>query len=251
MLLFASDIDNTLIYSHKHELNTEKIPCELYNGKNISFITKYTQEKLDYIYNNSLFIPVTTRSIEQYKRIRFNKWQPKYAITSNGGCLLINGEKSKEWSEFYLNYISDKVDILKNAVKILEDDKYRDFDVKWVDDLFIYTKSTNPEYTAASLSKYLKGSDVLVYSYSSKVYAVPANLNKGYALKKFIKDYKLNPSYIVTAGDSSFDIPLLEAGTYALFPETLNYSPVSKKYQKISQNQLFSDKVVENVIQLI
>ncbi len=251
MLLFASDIDNTLIYSHKKELNAEKIPCELYEGSNISFITKNTQEKLDYIYENSLFVPVTTRSIEQFKRITFSCWQPKYAITSNGGSLLIDGKPSRQWHDYFINTIQNAVFALNKAKELLENHEYRIYDIKLVDNLFIYTKSSKPEITVDMLQNSLQNEPVKVYTNFSKVYVVPESIDKGKALKKFINDYTVSIDNIVSAGDSFFDIPLLEAANYAIFPDELPYLHHSDKYIKIPQGELFSDKVVENVIKLI
>ena len=48
-----------------------------------------------------LFVPVTTRTIEQYKRISLlkNIIIPEYAIVSNGGNILINGETDSYWAK--------------------------------------------------------------------------------------------------------------------------------------------------------
>ena len=42
MKLLCTDLDNTLIYSYKHELGNEKRNVELYQGREISFITEKT-----------------------------------------------------------------------------------------------------------------------------------------------------------------------------------------------------------------
>lgn len=251
MLLFASDIDNTIIYSHKKDINTPKVPCELYEGSNISFITKNTQEKLDYIYSKCLFLPVTTRSIEQYKRIQFSHWQPKYAITSNGGNLLINGSPLKEWNDYFIETGKNARYALEKAETLLENHPYRILDIKLVDNLFVYTKSSQPEETIKMLKNNLQNEPVKVYTNFSKIYVVPENLNKGTALKKFINDFAPDINKVISAGDSIFDIPLLEAAAYAIFPEKLPYTHKSENYYKIAQEEIFSEKVVENVLKLI
>ena len=63
-MIFASDLDSTLIYSSRHckLINEEKlIPVDFYNNCNSSFITKSMQDKLDHINKSMHFIPVTTR----------------------------------------------------------------------------------------------------------------------------------------------------------------------------------------------
>lgn len=247
MLLFASDIDNTLIYSHKREnISSKKIPCELYNGENISFITEYTRNKLELVNKNALFIPVTTRSVEQYQRIKFGDFIPEYALTSNGGNLLINGQADKEWYESILKEISPAFYGLEKGEKYLKHHENRILDVKRVDGLFTYTKSDAPEKTVGSLKELLINEPVKVYNYHNKIYILPNNLDKGSALKKFVHKYMKNVNKVITAGDSVFDIPLLKAGNLAVFPKSLDFIP-DTKYLKFDDND-FSDKLLNEVI---
>ena len=46
MHIFCMDLDNTIIYSYKHDIGNEKINVEIYQDREISFITKKTQELL-------------------------------------------------------------------------------------------------------------------------------------------------------------------------------------------------------------
>lgn len=246
MLLFASDIDNTLIYSHKKENIGSKIPCELYNGENISFITEYTKENLEIVHNNALFVPVTTRSIEQYNRIKFGDFIPNYALTSNGGNLLIKGKVDNSWYSQTVALCQHAFDSLTKGEEFLEKDSNRTLEVKRVDGLFTYTKSAAPQETVSKLQKLLHNEPVNVHYYGNKVYILPDNLNKGSALKRFINEYLDNIDKIITAGDSVFDIPLLNAGDLAVFPSNLEFSP-SNNYLKINNNN-FSDELLKEVI---
>ena len=68
-MIFASDLDSTLIYSSRHctLINEEKLlPVDFYKNRTCSFITKSMQSTLEHINESMLFIPVTTRSREQY-----------------------------------------------------------------------------------------------------------------------------------------------------------------------------------------
>ena len=47
MVLFVSDLDNTLIYSYKREIGKKKICVELYEGKEISFMTENSYRLLN------------------------------------------------------------------------------------------------------------------------------------------------------------------------------------------------------------
>ena len=72
-MIFASDLDQTLIYSRKSfrahiEDNSIQL-IETLDGKEISFITYKTITLLIKLQLHSYFIPVTTRTIEQFQRI--------------------------------------------------------------------------------------------------------------------------------------------------------------------------------------
>lgn len=69
MYIFYSDLDNTLIYSYKHDIGSAKRCAEIYQGREISFMTETTGQLLTQIKDLALIVPVTTRTIEQYARI--------------------------------------------------------------------------------------------------------------------------------------------------------------------------------------
>ena len=70
MILFASDLDNTLIYSYKREIG-KKVLVETMGEKELSFMTENTWRLLKELPPHMMFVPVSTRSEEQYKRICF------------------------------------------------------------------------------------------------------------------------------------------------------------------------------------
>ena len=60
---------------------------EVYNGKEISFMTEKAIALLRELSEEMMFVPVTTRTVEQYNRVSLfrEEIRPTYAITSNGG----------------------------------------------------------------------------------------------------------------------------------------------------------------------
>ena len=110
-MIFASDLDQTLIYSKKHipDDSSDIINIEKKDDEEISYITLKSIGLLKYILNNIYFIPVTTRTIEQYKRISlFSEiLKPKYAITDNGAVILVDGEIDKEWESIIKQKMKD------------------------------------------------------------------------------------------------------------------------------------------------
>lgn len=92
--LIFSDLDGTLIFSASRKQPGD-IVCEYKDNREISCITKRQAELLPGL----AIVPVTTRSIEQYRRIRFPEgFSPEYALTDNGGTLLVNGVPDPDWA---------------------------------------------------------------------------------------------------------------------------------------------------------
>ena len=81
------DLDNTIIYSYKHDIGNEKINVEIYQGREISFITKKTQELLLMAKEKYMLIPTSTRTVGQYERIDLGIGAFPYALVCNGGIL--------------------------------------------------------------------------------------------------------------------------------------------------------------------
>ena len=71
MIYFCSDLDNTLIYSYRHDIGNEKVLVETKEGKELSYMTKVSYELLKQVSQKKELIPLTTRSLEQYSRIDF------------------------------------------------------------------------------------------------------------------------------------------------------------------------------------
>ncbi|MDE6056296.1 MAG: HAD family hydrolase, partial [Lachnospiraceae bacterium] len=72
MIIFHTDLDNTLIYSYKHNIGEKKRCVEIYQGREISFVTQETYRLLQMLSERKgqvLIVPTTTRTIEQYQRI--------------------------------------------------------------------------------------------------------------------------------------------------------------------------------------
>lgn len=219
MIVFYSDLDNTLIYSYRHEIGDDKICVEHYQDREMSFMTSRSYQLLEQIREQVLFVPTTTRTEEQYKRIRLGEQEPKYALVCNGGVLLVNGKREEEWYQESLRLIEDCREQLVRAVKILEQDEQVCFEIRMIQGLFVFTKSNDPEETAKKLTVVLEKSKVDIFKNGKKVYVVPKILNKGMALKRFQE--KIQSEHTIAAGDSQFDVPMLNAASVGIAPEKL------------------------------
>ena len=151
MLIFNTDLDNTMIYSYKHDIGDDKICAEIYQGREISFVTSKTSQLIKEVNETVLLVPTTTRTLEQYNRIDLGIGIPKLALVCNGGVLLENGVENAEWYNESLRLTESAHDQLLLTEKILENDENRSFEIRNIRELFVFTKSEKPEESVENL----------------------------------------------------------------------------------------------------
>lgn len=219
MKVFYSDLDNTLIYSYKHDIGKEKVCVEIYQGREISFMTKKSFTLLKEASGKFLFIPVTTRTYEQYSRIHLGAGNLEYALVCNGGVLLVNGEEDLKWYEESLRLTAESRGELARAKTYLDKDEDRCFELRNIRELFLFTKSKEPDKTVQKLKAVLDAEKVRVFKNGVKVYVMPVSLTKGSALRRLNR--RLEADYVIAAGDSEFDVSMLREADMAIAPKSL------------------------------
>ena len=60
--ILCADMDNTIIYSYKRNIGENKLNVELYNGREISFISEKTHDLLKKVSEKMTIIPTSTRT---------------------------------------------------------------------------------------------------------------------------------------------------------------------------------------------
>lgn len=245
-MIFASDLDSTLIFSSRHckLINDDKLfPVDFYNN-NCSSITKSMKDTLEHIHKSMLFIPVTTRSPNEYKRIKYfyEVIKPKYAVVANGGIILKNGIELKAWSDIITSKM-EKVVSVSTMIKLcsffLESDLVKSY--KTCEDLFIYSildedKLANMLSNVESDLDYFEAlrSFCSKYNYNvskqgRKVYIVPDCINKYDPLSYIMQSENIN--MFLAAGDSLLDYPMIKNSNYGIVPshgELLDNLPPKK-----------------------
>lgn len=251
MTLFECDLDNTIIHSYK-KADEKDICVETgKDGKKLSYMTKEAYDSFNFLNDNYpqlKIIPVTTRSIEQYQRIRLfrNNRFPGYAVTSNGGNLLVDNIPDKKWFSDSLELIEKCIPELKKSIDILNTHKSTQFEARFVDELFVFTKSDDIEDIRNILEKNLDGNVVSVFENGQKIYVMPNILSKGTACKRLYEKFK--PDISICAGDSSFDIPMLEYADIAIYPSELDEKINSDKIKIVSDNSCnFAEFICANI----
>ncbi len=246
MIAFFSDLDNTLIFSYKHDIGEKKRCVEIYQGREVSYITERTYGLLKYAASRLLFVPVTTRTEEQYRRIDLGVGVPSYALVCNGGVLLINGQEDAGWYRESVEMTADCQDELWKAAEILERDENRSLEVRNIRNLFLFTKSRCPEESVDRLKEELDMNRMDVFRNGVKVYALPKSLNKGAALQRLRE--KVKPEQAIAAGDSAFDLPMLAEADVGIAPQILGKCCKPEgEIRLMEPDRVFSERLLEFV----
>lgn len=214
--ILFSDLDGTLIFSAKLR-RVGDVVIDRLNGEPISCITARQAELLPRIRR---LIPVTSRSIEQFRRIEFPEgFAPEYALCSNGGTLLVNGVPDSDWTSRSAEFFAECETELDKFRQLLENDPDRIFDIRLVDGLFLFTKSARSDITLSRLGAYSERCDC--FAAGRKVYVIPKKLAKGCAVKRLAQRLGLARENIFCAGDSLVDVSMLSAAGTALFTDDI------------------------------
>lgn len=215
-VLFASDLDKTLIHSYK-VAEPGDICVENDGQKPLSYMSAASHAKLQEIQDACTFAAITTRSLAQYRRLRlFRKHPPQYAIVANGAHLIVGGQADPHWFEDTKRLIRPAMQEMERGMNLLLSDCDRCFEARLVDDAFLFTKSNDIEKSMSALKTRLDLQKVRVLNHGEKLYIIPSALHKGAALKRLTRI--LPASYVVCAGDSEFDLPMLAEADLAFVP---------------------------------
>lgn len=242
-ILFACDLDNTLIYSYKKKQDGY-IYVEINKGKEQGFMTSYTFSNFADMTEKVIFIPVTTRSVEQYRRISFpNGYVPEYALVSNGATLIQNGGILDSWN------LIEKNSSLRLQLKEIFDHYCSDkrfINCRIVDDSYVFVYCA-PDTDAEKVTRELSASvNMNVELSGRKIYFFPENLNKGNAVRKLREI--LHCDRILSAGDSLMDTSMLNIADKAIIPLNFDTGLLNRKnFVMAGEDYIFSDFVVDYI----
>ncbi|WP_102274857.1 HAD family hydrolase [Cytobacillus massiliigabonensis] len=225
MMMFASDLDRTLIYSNraladfKQHTISDLIAVELKDAQEVAFMTNNAYSLLKELAASLLFIPVTTRTYEQYKRVFIftESFHLKYAVTSNGATIIYNGLPLQEWRETVQKRLENECVPFQ---KMMEE-MFRlpiNGTLKKVENLFFYYLLEEP-LTLETKNRIQKMADRNGWRISiqgRKLYLMPKPVCKGEAVK-FIKERE-GIQTVFGAGDSILDNDFLKLCDYAYVP---------------------------------
>jgi len=253
-LLWITDLDNTMIFSYKYEYK-EKNCIEVMDTKELSFITKKSHKKFENLVNKNVdnfeVIPLTTRAIHQYVRIDLlNGKKMHYALVANGAILLVDGKVDEEWFMESKVYVKDAKEELNKAMDLLNKDEHIYLDVRFVDEVFVFTKSHKPLETMEMLKKHLDMNKVFIDNVKDKVYVFPIKINKGIAVERIKK--RLGIKEVIASGDSRFDYPMLSRADIKIIPKHSELDGMfSDAYISDKETMEYTDFILDKVNEVL
>jgi hydroxymethylpyrimidine pyrophosphatase-like HAD family hydrolase len=226
-MIFASDLDRTLIYSKRaleelgEPIGSVLQPVEKKDGNWVAYMTETAFFTLKEISEHSLFIPVTTRTTEQFKRfVIFEKDIPlTYAITANGAHILYKGVPMDEWSTHIFRRMDAESVKKDELLSILQREGFQfDGEMRQAEKLFFYFILNS--LPTASVRKTIHEL-ATIYGWrislqGRKLYFIPRAISKGTALEYICK--REGMEVIAGAGDSILDWDFLQNCQYRFVP---------------------------------
>ncbi|MEV7086897.1 HAD family hydrolase [Streptomyces sp. NPDC093085] len=197
------------------------LSVETYESRPLSYLTETAAGLLARLASAAVFVPTTTRTREQYGRIRLPGPAPRFAICANGGHLLVDGVSDPEWRERVAARLAARCAPLAEISAYLR----KTADPAWLrkervaEDLFAYLvvdRALLPGEWVAELTDWARERGWSVSLQGRKVYVVPGPLTKSAAMREVAR--RTGAVRTLAAGDSLLDADLLLAADRAFRP---------------------------------
>lgn len=220
-----SDLDRTLIFSRAalllpgpDELAPNLVTVEFHDGGPQSYLTLAALELLQRIPIGAL-VPVTTRTVKQYLRVRLPGVATPYAVTTNGGNIVIDGQPDPQWRQTIaerLRAVAPNEEIFARASRYTGAHWVRS--VRSADGMFTYLVAHErfPADVVGSLRAFAAERGWRVSIQGRKLYLMPNPLTKAAAAQHLRQ--LLGADRVLAAGDGALDSDLLEFADEALRP---------------------------------
>jgi hypothetical protein len=223
-VLVATDLDRTMIYSKRaRTLGADDDPSvcvEIHDGKAASYMTVAAAEMFADLAASATVVPVTTRIVEQYRRVQLPGPPPHYAITTNGGVLFVDGEVDRAWTRHVERELVGTFpldDVWDQAGHICHPeftDKIRN-----ASGLFVYAvvrPNRLPSGFVEDVSGWAAERGWRTSLQGRKLYWVPERLTKSAAVAEVAS--RAGCDVVVAAGDSLLDVDLLLGADRGIHP---------------------------------
>lgn len=250
--LVTVDLDRTLIYSATAiaEGATIETPAadllasahcvEIYQGRPQSFMSPTAMASLLRLDAVAHVVPTTTRTIEQYQRIELPMGIPDFAITSNGGNILVGGHPDPHWTK----RVADLLGTLGVGVQAVFERLARDAaDAPWLrtmriaDGLFCYVVvelELLPPQVVPAWAGWAAERGWNVSRQGRKIYVMPDPVTKQLAIDEVRTRLAVTPTASYAAGDGVLDQPMLLGADAAIRPRHGELEELGWRHSNVS-----------------
>jgi hydroxymethylpyrimidine pyrophosphatase-like HAD family hydrolase len=223
-VLCATDLDRTLIYSRgaleaHGDTKRSLVSVERHEHKDASWMTAAAAANYRRLVERAdAVVPVTTRTPEQWERVRLPGPAPKYAITANGGVLLVDGKVDHSWDATVaaeLREVAPLREIWEHVSGVCRPEwtvKLRN-----ARGLFCYAvlhRKRVPPGFVAEAAGWGEQRGWQVSLQGRKLYWVPQSLRKSAAVAEVAR--RTGVDLVAAAGDSLLDVDLLEHADHGI-----------------------------------
>lgn len=259
-MIFATDLDRTLIYSNKF-LDEATMPyksIEIYKEKPISYISLEALKLLKVVHQKTKIIPVTTRNYEQYHRIEVFKDEltPDVYIINNGGTIYVQGTEDAYWKL----HIDSHIEALKKGYNEVLDyflesykgpiERYKKSDdLIW---LILGDKNQIDWETVKAFEAHYARWGWKIDVNGRKIYLYPEFINKWDAVD-YVRNTYFTGENIIAAGDSLFDYDMVHGAKWGIIPKGSWIEDKCKPSIRVTSNEglMASEEILKTVIQII
>jgi hypothetical protein len=217
-VLVACDLDRTLIYSRgavelHGDTERDLVPIERHEHKDASWMTAAAAARFATLHERAAVVPVTTRTPEQWHRVRLPGRPPRYVITANGGVLLVDGRIDHEWDAIVAAELAQSAplaEIWAHASQVCRPEwtvKLRN-----ARGMFCYAvlhRKRVPAGFVAEAAGWAAHRGWQLSLQGRKLYWVPCALTKSAAVAEVAR--RIGAQLVLAAGDSLLDADLLAA----------------------------------------
>ncbi|OCS86721.1 HAD family hydrolase [Caryophanon latum] len=224
MKLFTTDLDRTLIFSHRTIGERGDVQCvELFEGKEQSFMSHTQIKLLHELKESAHIVPVTTRSQMQYERISFFQQQliPSYAVMANGGIVFKDGKRDAQWDSLVQQRMKDALPIRDFTTRFqthrAHDFFLREYETEGLFYMLAVDEAALRHDDLRAFQDDLATEGWTSYLHGRKFYALPSTLTKEAAVQYVASE--LPHTKHIAAGDSMMDLGMMQLADVGYTPK--------------------------------
>lgn len=217
-VLAACDLDRTLIYSrgaletHGHA-DLALTAVERHEHEDASWMTATAAAAFAQLARRAEVVPVTTRTPEQWQRVRLPGPPARFVIAANGGVLLVDGRVDHGWDATVAAALARSAPLAEIWAHVSQVCR-PEWTVKLRNarGLFCYAvlhRKRIPAGFVAEAAGWAEQRGWRLSLQGRKLYWVPAALTKSAAVAEVAR--RIGARLVLAAGDSLLDLDLLEA----------------------------------------